>query len=358
MKYAVISDTHGNFEAMKSAILDAQANAANGFIFLGDYGTDFLEIHDCLELMRKIKKVYPTYIIKGNREDYVLNYLEGKHPEWDNEPTKKAIILTCKSLTEEDIKDIYAMPNSLVIEPIGAKPIFIKHIMPLTKEEQTLIKEKKISTVIFGHSHSSGKWNTNGIDIYNPGSCGLTDDAIAKATYALLEFKDNEYCFEIKSVDYDIDKETKKLSSCPDLANNSAHWPELLSMAMLCGKQLTVYYIVELQRLIFLSKQNHEINYPPVSEEINMFMQLKNTNVDPYGNYLPVIDFRYRKNFGDMKLKIDKSMKFPLKLVDRTFTSVKAEIYELAYRNTLTYFQREMESQRAYNNLYEKGRIK
>jgi len=41
MIYAVISDIHGNYPAMKAVITDAKAREANAFLLLGDYIRDF-----------------------------------------------------------------------------------------------------------------------------------------------------------------------------------------------------------------------------------------------------------------------------------------------------------------------------
>ena len=66
MKYACLSDIHGNIEAFNACVKDAFQKGIDGFIFLGDYVTDFPFENEVLDKIQEIEANYPCYIIKGN----------------------------------------------------------------------------------------------------------------------------------------------------------------------------------------------------------------------------------------------------------------------------------------------------
>lgn len=102
MKYACFSDIHGNIEAFKACYNDALKRGVNGFIFVGDYVTDFLNANEVINLIKEITSKYTCYIVKGNRDDYVLKYSnhEEKYLVGSNE---ESILLTYYQLFQHNI---------------------------------------------------------------------------------------------------------------------------------------------------------------------------------------------------------------------------------------------------------------
>ncbi len=347
MRLAVISDIHGNSKALEATIYSAIENKCDGFIFLGDYGTDFVEIHYVLEMIRWCQKNYPTYVIKGNREDYILDYLDGKHPDWQNSPTKKAIILSAENMTQEDIYFIRNLSDCKIIDFDGGSKVILSHTLKLNKQYRDLIQDGKVKTLLFGHSHSSGSWHSSGCDIFNPGSIGLPDDGVS--TYGILENIGNDFIFDIKSVSYDMTQEDQIIDNNPQLLGpNAAYHGEILKMSMRLGRNLNVDYLQECGRLSMIVRKAKENNsqpdLSPLKDYEKIFWQLKNASSDHNGIFLPFADFDFRKNFKLTRkmLVVPESSKINVEIIEKDFNNLSMDILTLAFSNIKYYYEQEM----------------
>jgi len=68
MLYAIFSDMHGNYPALRAALTDAQASGAERYLFLGDYVRDFPWPNETVEAIRNIGN---HIAIAGNNEGYL-----------------------------------------------------------------------------------------------------------------------------------------------------------------------------------------------------------------------------------------------------------------------------------------------
>lgn len=348
MKWAVISDIHGNSSALQATIYSAINNGCNSFIFLGDYGTDFIEIHEVLDMIRWCRKNFTTYVIKGNREDYILDYIDGKHPDWDNDPTKQAILIGIQRMTKEDIDFIRSLPNFDVVNLSGLGNVILSHTLILNKDLKNFINNGNSNILLFGHSHSSGNWYSSNCYIFNPGSAGLSDDGIS-CTYGILEGDNKKPIFSIENVQYDFDKEFQIIDSHQDICGLKAgYWGELLKMSMKLGKQLTVDFLQECARLNYILEKSKENNtsadLSPLEDYEKMFYQLKNANVDHNGIFLPFADFDIRKKYKLIKktLVVSKDSKNPFEIVEKKFGPFSFEILKKAFANFEQYYENAM----------------
>ena len=70
MRYAVFSDIHCNFPALKAALYDALQQDIDALIFAGDYLNDQPYVNETLDLIFSQKN---AYTISGNRDISALN---------------------------------------------------------------------------------------------------------------------------------------------------------------------------------------------------------------------------------------------------------------------------------------------
>lgn len=79
MKIAVLSDIHGNLTAFNAVLNDINKLDIDTFIIAGDHIVDCPQPNEVLEKIKSLN----AYVIKGNREDYILNYHKGMCNEWN-----------------------------------------------------------------------------------------------------------------------------------------------------------------------------------------------------------------------------------------------------------------------------------
>ena len=68
MKYAIISDIHGNAPALRLALEDAHRHGAQGFLFVGDYCISSPWANDVISLIQALPDVKA---VAGNDEAHL-----------------------------------------------------------------------------------------------------------------------------------------------------------------------------------------------------------------------------------------------------------------------------------------------
>lgn len=223
MKYAVMSDIHGNFEAF-SAVLDyLSSKNIDSYIICGDiigYGPQPTE---CIE---QVKKLPNLNVVMGNHDAVIAGKIEIK---WFNEYARKTLEITKQVLSQESIHWIEKLPLK-----IETQKYVVVHGSPrnplkeyLLSEMQYLDNVKNINTevVFYGHTHipmyfclnADGKVEGDFIKPFarikikecskffiNPGSVGQPRDGNSMASFAI--FDDETMIFELIRVNYNIKK--------------------------------------------------------------------------------------------------------------------------------------------------------
>lgn len=226
MRYAIITDIHGNLEAFDRVYADIKRSKIDKIICLGDiigYGPDPEKVVEFF-----VKKKIPC--VRGNHEiavsdDYELNNF--------NKYAYDSIILTRKLISEKSKAWIKKLPKNLII----AEMLFVHgcpeddpdtYIVQLSeKEMKKVFKSMKQKICFVGHTHISllysyrdrilaekmGKGEVmlekGKKYIINVGSVGQPRDGNNNAKYAIFDDKKNSV--EIRYVAYDIEKTAEKI---------------------------------------------------------------------------------------------------------------------------------------------------
>lgn len=233
MKYAIISDIHGNNIALQNVLNDAKKNRADAYIFVGDY---------CVcapwprEVVENLKRMKNAFIVKGNEEQY-LHSPEGNDGQFEISRWAK------HQLSTEQIEWLDKLPEQLEIID-GAYNIYITHkseefigtiefdnfgpCLDVVQCNNGIIPHEKMLTVIndildknkefvnrqsqmpkgiyiFGHSHIQWHKEIDGHLYINPGSCGLPLDCEKfGAPYTLLTIDKDNVSIEERRVGYNV----------------------------------------------------------------------------------------------------------------------------------------------------------
>ena len=79
MRFAIISDIHGNLPALNAVLADAEKNGADSYIFVGDYCLSNPYPDECITRIRELKN---KYVIRGNEERYLENLVGKDQSTW------------------------------------------------------------------------------------------------------------------------------------------------------------------------------------------------------------------------------------------------------------------------------------
>ncbi len=208
MKICILSDIHGNYEALKKCVNEAKKLNINRFFCLGDYVGYYYEPDKCIDLLKKINAV----CIKGNHEDMLLNILK------DNQKINyyklkygNGIKIAYKKLKQRHINFIRKLPKTKKIILKGKK-FLLCHGSPWNTNEYIypnkfkLFKNKlntyKYDYIFLGHTHIQMKKKINNKIILNPGSVGQPRDGGLSAKWLVLDFDKKKYDFKKTSFDY------------------------------------------------------------------------------------------------------------------------------------------------------------
>ena len=236
MKIAIISDIHGNLEALKATIKDMEKKQVDQIICLGDTIAKGIHPHECIKLIKEKCHI----VIQGNTDEYFSK----KHENISELPEQeqKRIKWNQSLITQEDREYLSNLPfshefyisGSLVRLFHATNKANNKAVLNIddieTKYEMFLPSERTISNniadvVIFGHIHHPYMDKIYNKTIINVGSVGNSFDVIrnkskdsnvletTKSNYLIIEgeYGSKEYSSEISfqfiKVPYDIDRE-------------------------------------------------------------------------------------------------------------------------------------------------------
>lgn len=226
-KLAILSDIHGNYEALKAVLEDMDTNNINSAISLGDnigYGPD-------PNIVVSTLKINNIPSVAGNHELAILN---PEIKKWFNPFARESIDITETILTENARNLLKNYPDFIVSGNIrfvhGAPPDeILTYIFEISPSGLIDIFDKYPERFCFiGHTHllkiislnkdkldtmsdleSFIKFQDTRRYIINSGSVGQPRDGDKKAKY--LVFDREELTLEIRSVEYDREKTRSKI---------------------------------------------------------------------------------------------------------------------------------------------------
>lgn len=225
MRYALVSDIHGNLEALEAVIAELSKQGIDRYLCIGDvvgYGADPSR---CIDIVRSLK---PEALIAGNHEWGVTGSLElGYFSEY----ARAAVIWTKKILSASEIeylnsfKLLYEGDDFVLVHGGLVEPDKFPYIMDSDDAWETMRLMKKPLTFI-GHTHVAEIYYSDkdkaretieprisiGNDklyVINSGSVGQPRDMDPRASFAIYD--SDKRTVEIRRVVYDIEKAQAKI---------------------------------------------------------------------------------------------------------------------------------------------------
>ena len=208
MKIAVISDIHGNYDALASVLKMAKKENAEHLLVLGDIVGYYYHPDKILKALAE----WDFDMIKGNHED-ILGVLIS------NPSLHESIRLKYGSghqhaidkLDKKTIISLISLPSkkTVIIEGVSFE---LNHGTPWDPDEYlypdtNIEKFKQCNSiahdfVLMGHTHYAFTYQCEHSIIINPGSVGQSREKGGYAYWALINTEDKSY--NVKSTKYDI----------------------------------------------------------------------------------------------------------------------------------------------------------
>tara|TARA_X000000950_G_scaffold272307_1_gene354662 strand:+ start:8174 stop:8926 length:753 start_codon:yes stop_codon:yes gene_type:complete len=189
MKTLLISDIHGNAEALR-AVMEAEPDA-DATIFLGDALLSGPQANETLELLDRLK---PAIAIRGNHDDEVLDpsTFRSWPAEWvalnewildhlDASAVPKIEAFTAAGLYQLEEMSAYLHHGDLGSRDLAAVPDASAEVFNLLRGGTDA------ELVLFGHTHVQFTHKIGHCTFVNPGSVGQPRCGVLHACYGVFE---------------------------------------------------------------------------------------------------------------------------------------------------------------------------
>ncbi len=274
MDVAVLSDIHGNYVALVKCIEYALSRDIDTFIFLGDYIGELAYPQKTMEIIYGLKEQCNCYFVKGNKEDYWINYSKGGRKGWKKyDSTTGCLAYAYENLKEKDISFFESLSHVGEVKLPGYPAITICHGSPNSAREELkpekentykVLKQEKNSLILCGHTHRRGKIEQGGKRIINAGSVGISLDGDSKAQFLILHGEESGWNHEFVSVDYDRERVISELYTS-GLTTQAPYWCKITESLLRKGN---VSHGSVLSKAMELCKQERGVcNWPEIPEQ-------------------------------------------------------------------------------------------
>lgn len=218
IKIAVISDIHGNIIALEEILKDAKLKNVDKYIVSGDLVNEIPFGNDVIERLKEVN----SYSIKGNKEQYLIEYEENKY-NWENLQFQN-IIFMYEELSKENKEYIRNLPSELSfkfenvnIKVVHGSPESITELVH--KEDLDKIdkytKILKEDLLVLGHTHQTiWECRANNKVVINAGCAGISSVNIGRAEYIIINIDNDKFDIERRLVKFNPENLKDKIAKC------------------------------------------------------------------------------------------------------------------------------------------------
>ena len=225
MKIAVISDIHGNVEALDAVLQDIKEQKCDKIFVLGDYAMAGPEPDTVVDFFMK-KKKDPSYkMIQGNTDLMIADYSEELYNSLKDKASVMAEALKddVSVLSEPQKKFLKELPMQLEVFEQGITMLLVhgsprknnEDILPDTSfaELDEMLKHVDANVILCGHTHIPCGFQTESKKtVVNVGSVGRPFTSEPKSCYLTITIEDGKTLYEHHLIKYDNEKAAEKLN--------------------------------------------------------------------------------------------------------------------------------------------------
>ena len=208
-KIALISDVHGNIDALNAVMADAGELGIKAYLNMGDmvgFGAYPEEV---------VKRLMADDVLTvlGNYDLKVLNIAKNRKKVRTEAAKGKIAAMAAKDLSRESRCFISGLPIEIRLNLSGHRALMThsspahegEHLSDSTPDERLreIAKIARSDIVLIGHSHSAFHRTVDATIFINPGSVGRPLDNDRRASYAILGTTNLDV--EVRRVEYDLE---------------------------------------------------------------------------------------------------------------------------------------------------------
>ncbi len=222
MQLAVLADIHGNATAFQECVEYALSRGITTFVILGDYTGELPGCRKTLDYLYDLRNKYTCYCIRGNREEYMLDYRKAGEVGWNKGNSASGCLLyVYEQLTGQDLDFFESLPISQTLSFPDSPPLTICHGSPRRVNEKMepgkeathdAMESESSPYILCGHTHIQGEIRHGGKTAWNPGSVGVPLKSGGQAQFSLLYGADGSWRQEFISLTYDVDEVIRQIA--------------------------------------------------------------------------------------------------------------------------------------------------
>ena len=225
MKIAIISDIHGNMQALEAVLEDIKSEKCDKIFCLGDLAMAGPEPVEAIERIKNLYEAGNFELIQGNTDAMIGDFNEevitkvGSAYPIMFEALKNDVAIIPQS-SREFLKK---MPKQLELSVEGVKILLvhgsprkndenISPDLPINKVEE-MLEGTNADLVLCGHTHIPCGYQTSKKQtVVNDGSVGRPFTTTPQACYAIIDVSNGSFEVMHKFVDYDNKKASEILA--------------------------------------------------------------------------------------------------------------------------------------------------
>ena len=224
MKIAVISDIHGNMQALEAVLADIEKQGCEKMFCLGDLAMAGPEPVKAIELIKKLYDEGKLELIQGNTDQMIANYEEFGEIVKAKVPVMVNALENDVKIIPDDLKEfLRGLPKQkeLILEEVKTLLVHgsprkndenISHDLHIKKIEE-IISGTDATLIFCGHTHIPCGYQTkNKQNVINVGSVGRPFTPKAQACYVVADFLGKAFDISHKFIDYDNQKASEILA--------------------------------------------------------------------------------------------------------------------------------------------------
>ena len=293
MDIAVLADIHSNYIALEHCMAYALEKGIKTFLFLGDYIGEMAYPEKTMELLYDYRQKYECHFIRGNKENYWLDYRANGEKGWlEHNSTTGALLYAYKRLSKKDLEFFQSLPIVKELSFEDLPPLTICHGSPTDVRGELIRNEaltKKVlensptDYILCGHTHIQGKYifseNMTSSDrmnfqqkensskvVLNPGAVGMPLIGKSSSQFMILHGADHRWTEEFINISYDVEEVVEQLTQS-GLADHAPYWCMITAALLRTNGNCSFGHAEVLQRAMELCRQENGVcNWPNIPE--------------------------------------------------------------------------------------------